>query len=246
LSGLSESSGQRINHLDHLNTPRLVADSTGTTVWKWDQQEPFGDSPPDENPSGLGPFEFNKRYDGQYYDKETGLTQNWFRDYDKSLGRFPQSDPIGLRGGLNTYAYVDENPLSFSDPEGKILQGVLIGAGIEVALQAVKNFREGCDVLEVANYDWGNVFIAAGVGIFAPGWLSVAKRASSSSRAIEALYSQLGRARTVARTQKIEARIQQHTASITDAITVQLGYQALNQTAQALNGEQRMCKCRAQ
>jgi RHS repeat-associated protein len=104
--------------VDHLNTPRLVADATGTTVWRWDQQEPFGVSPPDKNPSGLGVFDFPLRHAGQYDDPETGLFYNYFRDYDASIGRYVESDPIGLRGGVNTYAYVRSSPLLLIDPKG--------------------------------------------------------------------------------------------------------------------------------
>src|SRR6267378_3103364 len=78
-------------HVDHLNTPRLVADSTGTTVWRWDQQEPFGDSVPDENPSGLGVFEFPQSISLYYRDKETGNLYAMRRDaYSPPIGRFPQ------------------------------------------------------------------------------------------------------------------------------------------------------------
>lgn len=98
-------------HPDHLNTPRLVADQNQQTVWKWDQQEPFGSNPADENPSNLGAFDLPLRLPGQYYDKETGLHYNFFRDYDPSLGRHEESDLIGLAGGLNTYSYVRSNPL---------------------------------------------------------------------------------------------------------------------------------------
>src|SRR5256884_2635662 len=98
-------------HVDHLNTPRLIADDQQRTVWRWDQQEPFGVNVPDENPSGLGAFEFPVRFAGQYYDSETAVIQNRNRDYDSALGRYEQSDPIGLSGGLNIYAYVGANPL---------------------------------------------------------------------------------------------------------------------------------------
>ena len=53
-----------------------------------------------------------------YQDKETGLHQNYFRDYSPSVGRYVQSDPLGIVAGLNTYAYVNGNPLSFTDPLG--------------------------------------------------------------------------------------------------------------------------------
>jgi RHS repeat-associated protein len=102
-------------HADHLNTPRLVANATGTTVWRWDQAEPFGANPADENPSGLGAFDLPLRLPGQYFDKETGLHYNYFRDYDPSLGIYKQSDLIGLQGGLNTYAYVAANALTRAD-----------------------------------------------------------------------------------------------------------------------------------
>jgi RHS repeat-associated protein len=103
---------------DHLNTPKLITDSTGTTVWKWDQGEPFGNDVPNNNPSGLGAFDLPLRLPGQYYDKETALHYNAARDYDPSIGRYVEGDPIGLEAGINTYAYVAGNPLSHIDPSG--------------------------------------------------------------------------------------------------------------------------------
>ena len=52
------------------------------------------------------------RLPGQYDDDETGLHQNWWRDYDPSLGRFMQADPIGLAGGANLYGYANANPVA--------------------------------------------------------------------------------------------------------------------------------------
>ena len=102
---------------DHLDTPRVVLDRQGRQRWSW-VSEPFGTGAPATNPLGFGAVTLNLRMPGQYFDKESGLSQNWFRDYDAGVGRYVQSDPIGLQGGMNTYAYVGGNPLSFTDPMG--------------------------------------------------------------------------------------------------------------------------------
>ncbi len=88
-------------------------------MWRWDQGEPFGNDVPNDNPSGAGAFDFPLRFPGQYFDQETNLAYNYFRDYDPSLGRYVESDPIGLEGGsLSTYVYVQSNPLNNVDPSG--------------------------------------------------------------------------------------------------------------------------------
>jgi len=56
-----------------------------------------------------------KLFPGQYFDQETQLHYNYFRDYDASLGRYTTSDPIGLDAGINTYLYVENNPLAYFD-----------------------------------------------------------------------------------------------------------------------------------
>jgi len=105
-------------HAYHLGTPRKITrPNDNRVVWRW-EPEAFGNSLPDQNPSGLGSFAFNLRFPGQYYDQETGLFYNYFRDYDPATGRYVESDPIGLRGGINTYTYVYNNPLRYTDPQG--------------------------------------------------------------------------------------------------------------------------------
>ena len=106
-------------HADHLGTPRAITRPSDNAIeWRWDNAEPFGNTAANENPSGLGTFKYNLRFPGQYYDAEIGTHYNYFRDYDPGVGRYEQSDPIGLRGGLNTYAYVLSNPLRSVDSFG--------------------------------------------------------------------------------------------------------------------------------
>jgi RHS repeat-associated protein len=97
----------------------LIANQAGTTVWRWDNTEPFGAALPNDDPGNTGnPFVFNLRFPGQYFDRETNLAYNNYRDYDPSIGRYVQSDLIGLAGGIDTYLYVGGNPLVFADPSG--------------------------------------------------------------------------------------------------------------------------------
>ncbi|QNA87722.1 RHS repeat protein [Massilia sp. Dwa41.01b] len=106
-------------YVDHLNTPRFITRSPdGKVAWRWDSTDPFGLLPPNDNPAGLGVFTMNLRMPGQYFDKNTNLFYNYYRDYDPQTGRYVESDPIGLRGGINTYGYVGGNPVSRIDPLG--------------------------------------------------------------------------------------------------------------------------------
>ena len=118
-------------HTDHLNTPRRLTQSNKQVAWQWafsafgDEQPTTGKNryvdpttTPNAGSTTIADVTFNLRYPGQYFDKESGLSYNYFRSYDAKTGRYTQSDPIGLDGGWNKFAYVQGNPLTYSDPLG--------------------------------------------------------------------------------------------------------------------------------
>ena len=116
-------------HNDHLGTPQVMTDEGQNIVWKA-SYTPFGQAN-----LLINAVENNLRFPGQYFDIETGTHYNYHRDYDPELGRYLQSDPIGLAGGINTYAYVYQNPLRYTDPYGEsALAGVLAGVGADIAI----------------------------------------------------------------------------------------------------------------
>ena len=129
-------------HSDHLGTPRAVTRSVavnGATtapnaankaVWMHNSDAfgtSLGNSAPNENPQLVagtpsqvqaGSFVQNIGFRGQIRDADTGKNQNNFRDYDPRIGRYTSSDPIGLKGGVNTFGYVLQDPLKYVDPKG--------------------------------------------------------------------------------------------------------------------------------
>jgi RHS repeat-associated protein len=107
-------------HSDQLNTPRQITrPSDNVQMWTW-FSDPFGTDAANDNPAGVGTFAYNLRFPGQIFDGQAGLHQNWMRDFDPATGRYAQSDPIGLNGGVNTYAYVGGYPTRWIDPSGLI------------------------------------------------------------------------------------------------------------------------------
>ena len=99
-------------HPNHLGTPLAITSQAGAVVWRADS-DPFGKA----NVT-LSTVTMNLRLPGQYFDAETGVHYNYFRDYDPVSGRYLQSDPIGLEGGINIYAYVYNNPFRWTDRLG--------------------------------------------------------------------------------------------------------------------------------
>ncbi|MEV8520908.1 RHS repeat-associated core domain-containing protein [Dyella marensis] len=107
-------------HADGLNTPRVITDANGSVIWQWNYQaNPFGE----RQPTSSSGYVFNLRFPGQYSDAESGLYQNANRTYDSATGRYIESDPAGLNGGISLFGYAYDSPLEFLDPTGLWPQG---------------------------------------------------------------------------------------------------------------------------
>jgi RHS repeat-associated protein len=115
---------------DHLDTPRQLTDNTKKIVWNW-AYSAFGENQPTTTNNTV----FNLRYPGQYYDAESKLHYNINRYYDPATGRYTQSDPIGLSGGINTYTYVGGNSIRYVDKSGlNAVASGYAGAGVGTAV----------------------------------------------------------------------------------------------------------------
>jgi len=114
-------------HTDHLGTPRRLTDAQGQVVWAADYSA-FGQAF-----IKVQKVVNHLRLPGQYYDSETGLHYNRFRYYVPLLGRYISRDPIGYVGGLNLYAYGQNNPVNVTDTLG------LLWGAIQSALGALKD-----------------------------------------------------------------------------------------------------------
>jgi RHS repeat-associated protein len=149
---------------DQVAAPRVITDQSHSIVWRWDTAEAFGVT--DSGPAVLAGFIFNQRFPGQVFDSETGLFQNWNREFNARLGRYLESDPIGLGGGINTFSYVGSQPTRYIDPSGLDRKIVNLGQG----------WTGGIDLIPQTNGQFEiHVFNPRGneVGMYGPqGWFN--------------------------------------------------------------------------
>ncbi|MBW4590146.1 MAG: DUF4258 domain-containing protein [Aetokthonos hydrillicola CCALA 1050] len=163
-------------HTDHLGTPQKLSNDTGTTVTGDFRWQPFGTSLNAAN-------NYRLKFPGQQFDSESGLYYNYFRTYDPTLGRYLESDPIGLDGGWNLYNYANQSPILYADRRGElawfipIIIGAAVGAGIDYGLQHY--FHPGCPT------DWKDVAISAALGGLGGAAAPAAEGAAAAGAAAE-------------------------------------------------------------
>jgi RHS repeat-associated protein len=140
-------------HTDRLGAPQALTDSTQAVAW-YTTYQPFGAT----NAITGSLLVQSQRLPGQQFDPESGFNHNGFRNYMPNIGRYLESDPIGLAGGLNTYLYVKGNPLSLTDPLG--LTTFYAGDADSPSLA-----ENSLTVLSLVPGSLGKVCGAAGLGI---------------------------------------------------------------------------------
>ena len=189
-------------HTDHLDTPRLLTNSTGAAVWT-SHHEPFGKAHIASDPDGDGThLAFPFRFPGQYEDEETGLHYNRYRYYDPHIGRYLSPDPLGQIDGPNPYSYAANDPFNLFDPYGlyacdELTSGLLralLGQipffdAIDAALQGNYTAAAGYAALDLASIAFPPARLAklAKLARLAKGADNVADTANTARRANNAV-----------------------------------------------------------
>ena len=142
-------------HTDHLGTPQKLTAKGGATTWA-------------ANYSGFGAATVTNstvtnpvRFPGQYFDSETGLHQNFMRDYDPEVGAYLEQDPYGIITGPNRYGYVYGDPVGLSDPTGEFaVTATAIGVGFGVAFFVGDQALSGFPAIKCSQYLWDSCLYA--------------------------------------------------------------------------------------
>ena len=119
---------------DHIGRPSYATTLTGTQVWSANYL-PFGGVAV----SSGTPIDL--RFPGQWFQTETGLYQNWMRDYDPTTGRYMEADPLGLVDGASVYGYARQNPGRYMDPRGEQTSGPMRVGRCDLARQRVRDAK---------------------------------------------------------------------------------------------------------
>jgi RHS repeat-associated protein len=143
---------------DHQNKPRRgINAATQQVVWSWDP-DAYGVIQPS------GSVTINLRFPGQYYDVQSGLYYNHNRYYNPELGRYMEPDPIGLKGGLNPYAYAGNDPVNKTDPSGLCVGPLFVPCAIHAGRMVYLNAPRIAAAIEgLSPAAAGSVGAAAGV-----------------------------------------------------------------------------------
>jgi RHS repeat-associated protein len=129
---------------DHIGRPVFATNAAGTKVWTASYL-PFGGV---RTTTGTPP---TARFPGQWFQSESGLHQNWMRDYDPTTGRYLQADPLGLVDGASVYGYAGQNPGRYADPTGQCFgpAAALLPVCIAAAWMLYDYLSDDC-------YTWGD------------------------------------------------------------------------------------------
>jgi RHS repeat-associated protein len=127
---------------DQVGSLRLITDNAGNSIKRVDYDS-FGNIISDSNPSFAIPFGFA----GGLHDPDTKLVRFGYRDYMPEIGKWTAKDPILFAGGdSNLYGYVQNDPINYIDPEGKILAnigGAIVGGIVGGIVNAATHSESG-------------------------------------------------------------------------------------------------------